>query len=253
MNIKKYLDRELQKANYTRPIIHNGRSRTVRLLDNGILLSEFKDTVYSNTEKNVIHVDGTAKERVKIYEMLHKLLVEANFKSSAISFYDKYVCHQNVEVAEKIEVIIKTQLIGSPKHIYQNITKTKNRFGEYLNPTKNHTPYVRFDWRGKGPNDDIPMPIGLADYFIDTSNASKTALQVFQLIQNKFMLSSLHLIDACFYMSTCGTIFCIELSPDNLGNIIYNGKDYAIKKIINTKDKTLYREKYQTIRQLLEN
>ena len=231
------------------PLFREGASRRVYKVTDAVLLTEFKDQVHSNRDGFVV-VKGTSIERVRIYKILNDYLTKNGVPGSAIAFYDRYVAHRNLPVSENIEVIVKTRIIGSTKHQYVGLGDVQTRFGGYLKANANHRPFIRFDWRSVAG--DIALPKPLADYFIDTDAASKTVYRAFRLLCERFSVCDLDLIDACFYLTSCGRYLCVEVSPDNLGNIEYVGNATHIMQAINHKDKDRYLTKYKMIRTLLE-
>ncbi|HCE77059.1 MAG: hypothetical protein CMK83_10320 [Pseudomonadales bacterium] len=230
-------------------LLREGSSRRVYKLNDEVLLTEFKDQVHSNKDGFIV-VNGTSIERVRIYKILNDYLTKNGVPGSAIAFYDRCVAHRNLPVSENIEVIVKTRIIGSTKHQYVGLGDVQTRFGGYLKANTNHRPFIRFDWRSVSGDRILPNP--LADYFIDTDEASKTVYRAFRLLCDRFSVCDLDLIDACFYLTSCGRYLCVEVSPDNLGNIEYVGNDAQLTRTINHKDKGSYLTKYKMIRTLLE-
>ena len=60
------------------------------------------------------------------------------------------------------------------------------------------------------------LPPALAERFIDTEQATHSALRVFQIAQTVLSRLELQLLDACFLFDESGRVLCYEVSPDNM-------------------------------------
>ena len=120
-------------------------------------------------------------------------------------------------------MVVKEAFAGSPKHIYKNLPDAETRSGGKIGIYSIHKPYVRFDWRLPHPDDDMLMPEGLADYFINTSQAKVTALKTFRLVKKFLNRHDLDITDICLFLNKDGNKILTEISPDNMGSLSYIG------------------------------
>jgi phosphoribosylaminoimidazole-succinocarboxamide synthase len=126
------------------------------------------------------------------------------------------------EQVPPIEVIVKAALVGTPARIYHRIFDHTDRFGRRFEMGRRHAPYVRFDYRNplEGPTGerlrDECMPAMLADRFIDTPQATESALAAFAVVERALRRVDLAVLDACFLFDVTGRVLCYEVSPDNM-------------------------------------
>lgn len=218
-----------------------------------MLLMQLRPTIYSHVNKGPVELCGIDIVRAKLNELLsrslhsHGIATHLLFTDSAPD--SAYVLIQKQQVAP-IEIVVKTELSGSPKHIYHQIGDYKTRQGTYLKQLI-HAPYVRFDWRNPLPLEDVCMPCGLADYFIDAKQAEDTALKAFQHLYDLFQTVECHLIDICFFMETSGKVICGEVSSDNM-RFHYTGDQVAIQSLFAHKAKEYSLEKAQWLLHALQ-
>lgn len=231
------------------PLFFEGNSRILKQTAvPEILICKLKPTVFSLKENGSMLVPGIDTVRTKLNAMLCNLLHQQGIKTSTIRTEGAYIFMEKHEVAP-IEVVVKSALIGSPKHIYKGIMQATTR-SDAIMPIR-HQPYVRFDWRNSLPFEDSCMPKGLADFFIDTSQAEITALKAFDILQNHFQTHDLDLLDICFFMNKEGNVICAEISTDNC-RLNYTGNDASIKTIFESKDKSRVLDYAQAVLALLE-
>jgi phosphoribosylaminoimidazole-succinocarboxamide synthase len=231
------------------PLFFEGCSRILKCsADPKRLICKLKPTLFSLQKNGPIIVPGIDAIRTKLNAFLCTVLQRHGIHTSTIETDGEFIIMEKHDVAP-IEVVVKGALVGSPKHIYKGIDKTPTRFGAYLEGK--HAPYVRFDWRNPLPLEDECMPYGLADWFIDTRQASQTVLQAFQILQDFLAPRDLALLDICFFMNREGSVICGEVSTDN-SRFTYVGSDPHLQKILSSRAKDKALEYAQTILDLLE-
>jgi phosphoribosylaminoimidazole-succinocarboxamide synthase len=232
------------------PTYFEGNSRILKNSSNpDILICKLKPTVFSLQENGPVLIPGIDSIRTQLNAILCNVLHQHGIKTSTLATNGEFIFMQKLEVPP-IEVVVKAAMIGSPKHIYKNINETVTRFHAKL--AGKHSPYVRFDWRNPLPHEDQCMPTGLADQFIDTKQASETALKAFEVLQNHFQKFDLELLDICFFMNSAGNTICAEVSTDN-SRLVYVGSDPNFKELFSSKDKSTALKRAKTILQLLED
>lgn len=230
------------------PLYFEGNSRILKQAhDEKFLIGKLKPTVFSLQEKGPVVVPGIENVRTELNAILCAVLHQQEVKTSTLETEGDLILMEKHEVPP-IEVVVKGALIGSPKHIYKGIDQCVSRFHKKL--IGKHAPYVRFDWRNALPLEDSCMPTGLADYFIDTEQASKTALKAFTVLNDYLKQCDLELFDVCFFMNTSGDVICAEVSTDNT-RIGYLGQDPAINAIFASKEKQTALERAKIILGLL--
>ena len=231
------------------PLYFEGNSRILKDAGHSnLLICKLKATVFSLQENGPVHVPGIDRMRTQLNDLLCRVLHQGGIKTSTLATKNGLIFIEKHDVPP-IEVVVKTAMVGSPKHLYKGIEHTPTRLNDDL--TSDHPPYVRFDWRNPLPWEDQCMPEGLAKYFIDTAQATNTALKAFNILQNLFQKHDLHLIDICFFMNAAGDVICAEVSTDNC-RLAYRGSDPHIAKVLASKDKNRSLERAECILKLLE-
>jgi hypothetical protein len=227
----------LAKNFFSLDLFFEGSSRILRSdPDNeNLLISRLKPTIFSFEAGRHVPLEGIDLLRTKLNAFFCKYLEDNAVKTSTL-VTTGYFSLQWKEEVPPIEVIVKGALTGTPKHICVGIEKYKTRTGEYLVLEGKHKPHVRFDFRNEWPGEDVCIPRGLADHFIDTVKAEETALKAFCLLQNLLNKYDFDLLDICFFMNTAGDTICAEVSTDNT-KIIYTGDDEEIKKVFADRSK----------------
>lgn len=219
--------------------VKEGHSKKIHYLGRGIVQIELKPSVYSYTYNRCGLVEGSdilryesckilCKELKKnsidhsylIYEdglILSKLVLEDGFEPNDISAKEK----MDLPKFAPIEVVVKTEHVGTPDHRYYEIGKYPTRFGYKIeSKSKYPKPFVRFDWRN--PNEDHEgkrlcdevMSESFADYYINVENAKNTALKAFDVLSKFLESKKIQLIDICFFIDQNGTCIFSEISPD---------------------------------------
>jgi phosphoribosylaminoimidazole-succinocarboxamide synthase len=218
------------------PLFFEGNSRIIRLLADGKLICKLKPTIFSIKEQGYVEVVGIDVIRTLLNAILCDVLHKEGIKTSTVATYDGFIIMDRYEVAS-VEVVIKSAHVGSAKHRYIGMEGAQTRFKERF--FRRHAPYVRFDWRNPLPYDDECMPVALADYFIDTVQATKTVFRAFEILQSYYRKHALDLLDICFFMNREGTVICAEVSTDNC-RLDYIGADADILNVFKHGDKKEY-------------
>jgi len=204
---------ELNESWRTLPIIHEGESKIIRRLTDDLYVISLKPTLFSYTANRSAEVPGTDALRLRISRVLWGVLEKGGLELPIIDvFEDFYVTHR-VD-ATPIEVIVKAAFYGTPKHIYLGMAGHPTRKASPFRNFDTHSPYVRFDWRNPLPGKDECLPEPLADYFIDTREATRTALTAFALLREFLDRCDIQLLDICFFIDSTGKYIFGEVSPD---------------------------------------
>lgn len=197
----------------TLPLVVEGQSKIIRTIDSDTVIVRLKPTLFSHTANRAAIVDGTDSLRLRISQHLWSILARADVRTTILYVGSDYYVSRRV-TPPPIEVIVKAALVGTPKHIYKNLSATNTRFSGRINPDHRHAPYVRFDWRNPLPHRDECMPLWLADQFIDTAAAEATALKAFSTLVNFLSGCEIELLDICFFITASGEEIFGEVSPD---------------------------------------
>ena len=234
------------------PLIHNGDSRQIRLIPKtnyGIM--RFNPVIYSFSAHGPIDAPETEFYRAKINQFIAEHLTLQGISSSTLVTEGKYALISLEDATTHIEVVVKEAFSGSPKHIYKNLPNVETRFGAKISLNSLHKPYVRFDWRLPHPDDDVLLPEGLADYFINTKTAKKTALKTFLLVKKLLNHHDLDITDMCLFLNKNGDKVLTEISPDNMGSLSYIGSIPEYIQIFQNKDKSNTLNKWKLASRLL--
>ena len=231
------------------PLVTEGESKEVRYIGEGLVAIRFKPTIYSYTHNRSGIIAGSETLRLRAAKALLPVLREAGIEHTYQAVSNDWVISRLVlqpELADEvapfrptdltpaqlealpratpIEVVAKAVHSGTPKHRYY-------RFGDYpLRKTATHinpeAPYpedvIRFDWRnplqdasGNRLADEV-MPESMADWFIDVTEAKRTALVAFGALRRHLSGKGLDLWDICFFIAEDGKTMFGEVSPDCL-------------------------------------
>ncbi len=224
-------------------IYHDGDSRQLREIPNypNLLIGRLNPKIYSFIDKKAVEAPQTNLIRAKLNQYLADYLSTKGLKTSTLATYQDYVLMTKEDAASQIEVVVKAAFIGSSKHTYQNLMVNNQE----------HKPYVRFDWRQKNPNEDVILPIGLAEKFIDVNQSSKTVLKAFNELKKLFNKNDLTIYDACFFLNRTGDVLCAEVSPDQMGTLSYIGNNLEYINIFKDKSKDNTLNKWNIMATLL--
>lgn len=195
------------------PIVHAGESKVVRAIDEFTGIVKLRPTLFSYTANRASEVEGTQNLRLIASKILWNVVADSGIKTAIRHVgEDYYVC--DLVRSPPIEVIVKAAFVGTPKHIYNGMENHPTRHSTSFQAFKEHPPYVRFDWRNPLPGKDECLPESLADYFIDTKKAKKTALNAFMALQKFLADREIQLLDICFFIDESGEVVFGEISPD---------------------------------------
>jgi phosphoribosylaminoimidazole-succinocarboxamide synthase len=164
-------------------------------------------------------VAGTDRLRLAISELFWTAVHREGIATCHLA-RDRELVLLSEERAVPVEVIVKAALVGTPARIYEGLAGRVDRFGRPF--AGRHEPYVRFDYRNplRGPKGealrDECMPEALADRLIDTREATRNALRIFEIVGDLLARVGFEVWDACFLFDETGRVLCYELSPDNM-------------------------------------
>ena len=229
------------------PLFFEGDSRVLKEIPghSDLLISKLKPTIFSFVHGGPIELENIDSVRTELNAIFSETLHANGVQTSTLSTLKGFSLLSKQEVPP-IEVVVKGAFIGSPKHIYKNMTSFATRSGKPLVVKGVHNPYVRFDWRNLLPDEDRCMPEGLADMFINTETAKKTALKAFGVLRESLQNVDFDLLDICFFMNTKGDVICAEVSNDDT-TIVYTGNDQNLIELFSNRDKSVAVRKAEEI------
>jgi phosphoribosylaminoimidazole-succinocarboxamide synthase len=195
------------------PLLVEGESKIVKLLGNDLVIIKLKPTLFSYSANRTAVVEGTDELRLKISQVLWTQLSRAGIDVPVLCVGQDFYISRKVD-APPIEIIVKSAHVGTPKHLYQNMSRFPTRTGGTVQPEMRHEPYVRFDWRNPLPYKDECMPDWLANQFIDIKKAGSVALDSFRTLQGFLKQRGIEMLDVCFFISADGQSLFGEISPD---------------------------------------
>ncbi len=239
------------------PLLVEGESKIVRLLNSKMVVERFKPTVYSYTHNRYGEVEGTAElrilftaemfRRMNAYNAKDKKKLSNAFLAELNTSDGPLLVQQKVETCN-LEVRVKRYHIGSPLHRYKYTEKydTVQPNGQPLKKwSKFDVPVVCFDWRhpltDESGNRLADEPISddyAAIWMDDVIQAKKLARETFSWMERIFEEAGLLLVDACFFIDKKGTMLYGEISPDCMR--VKNGS--GDPGISDSFDKDLWRE-----------
>ncbi|WP_103863625.1 phosphoribosylaminoimidazolesuccinocarboxamide synthase [Aquimarina sp. I32.4] len=215
------------------PLLIEGESKIVKLLNSKIVVEQFKPTVYSYTHNRYGIVEKTDDLRVKftseVFRRMRKNATETGkeLKNAFLACIEHpqglLLVQQRVNTSN-LEVRVKRYHVGSPVHRYR-YTEQYHTLQKGHSPLKKWSrfdrPIVCFDWRNPltDENDvrlaDEPISDDYASIWIkDVAKAKKLASETFEWLESLFAKSNLVLVDICFFIDEDGTSVFGEISPD---------------------------------------
>ena len=236
------------------PLVAEGESKEVRYCGNGRVVIRLKPTIYSYTHNRAGIIPGSDILRLKSIRALLPVLRAAGISHSYLKVNDRWILSELViqpvtgqqamlfrpsdlsagqiamlPVAPPVEVVVKRVHSGTPKHRYYGLDRWAARISHPSFPGASlvvDKPYpetfVRFDWRnpltdgeGRRLADEV-LPEPMADWFIDSLEARKTALRAFTALDKYLRRRGMELWDICFFISEDGKVMFGEVSPDCL-------------------------------------
>ena len=216
---------EIRRSWEDLPILTRGESKEIRIIDDAHVIVRMIPSLYSFTHNRSAMINGTDAARLNSFRILSHVLTDAGLRVATIAFGpDYYITHRLRENGEDhvppIEVIVKSRHVGTPKHGLYRISDHQTRDGGRIEPERAHAPYVRFDYTnplkdgdGRRLRDEC-LPTGLADHFIDTACAEKTAMAAFSALYGFLSRHGIRLDDICLKIDHTGSVIFGEISPD---------------------------------------
>jgi phosphoribosylaminoimidazole-succinocarboxamide synthase len=204
------------------PLVHRGESSELRRAPvPGLLIQRMIPSLNSASQRRKGQLEGTVAARLATSSVLWRRLHRHGLATCHLTCDGAHLLVTEERVPP-VEVIVKAALIGTPTRRYRGLFDHTDRHGQPFVQNAPHAPYVRFDYRNPAydaagePIHDECLPIALADRFLDTAAAERTALQIFALIEQSLRAIQLTVLDACFVLDDTGRVLCYELSPDNM-------------------------------------
>ncbi len=229
------------------PLVVEGESKEVRYAGDGLVVIRFKPTVYSFTANRAGVIPGSDTLRLRATKVLVASLKAAGIKHAYREVSDKWVLAdlllqpatvQNpspfrmcpslpLNVAPPIEVVVKRMHSGTSKHRYYGMSGHPVRRDhplyngmQFKDEGAYPEPLIRFDWRnplvdgqGKRLADEV-LGDAQANWFINTDEARKTALNVYQALSAALNMVDVVLYDLCLFISEDGKTVFGEISQD---------------------------------------
>jgi phosphoribosylaminoimidazole-succinocarboxamide synthase len=215
------------------PLLVEGESKIVKLMNSKMVVEQFKPTVYSFTHNRYGEVEGTAELRVlftaELFRTMNRYNVEQRKKLKNAFLAVVNTAEGPLLVQEKVEtcnleVRVKRYHIGSPVHRYK-YTEKYNTVQLDEAPlsrwTRFDVPVVCFDWRlpltdGQGNRlADEPISDDYAGVWMNNVvEAKNLARETFSWMEGMFRDAGLLLVDICFFIDKNGKMLYGEISPD---------------------------------------
>jgi phosphoribosylaminoimidazole-succinocarboxamide synthase len=234
------------------PLVVMGESKEVRYAGGGLVIIKFKPTIYSFNANRAGVVEGSAELRLRASAVFKEVLAEAGIKHAyreinrqwvladlvlqPMSAHDPHPFRpadlsadqlSELTVAPPIEVVLKRMHSGTSKHRYfamagHPVRKSHPMYGGYVFAAEDAYPQaiVRFDWRnplrddkGNRLQDEI-LPDQVADWYIDTAKARRTALKVYEALSNFLVRRDIVCYDLCLFITEDGDTVFGEISQD---------------------------------------
>lgn len=234
------------------PLVIEGESKEVRYAGAGQVVIRFKPTIYSFTANRTGVVEGSDVLRLKASRIFAQVLEEAGIKHAYRQVTDRWVLATLVlqpetardpepfrpddlsqeelkalPTAPPIEVVVKRMHSGTSKHRYFGMSGHPLRASHglfagftFAADDAYPQPIVRFDWRnpltddaGKRLADEI-LPDPVADWFIDSAKARRTAERVFDALTDFLNERDVVCYDLCLFITEDGETVFGEISQD---------------------------------------
>lgn len=213
------------------PLLKEGESKEVRnagVSTDGkrICVIRFKPTIYSFTANRCGVVPGSDLLRLRATKRMVDVLKQAGIPHAYRVVGERYVLAEYVD-DPNVEVIVKQYHSGTSKHRYYGMAGRRVRAGSNFEDTYFENmgayphPIVRFDWRNPFEHPttgvrlaDEVMPEDVADWWIDTKMARRTALRTFDVLSEFLGQRDVLLYDLCLFISADGSTVFGEISQD---------------------------------------
>ncbi len=232
-NLVEYVIQQIPFDFDSLPLLVEGESKIIRLLNSKIVIEKFKPTVYSYTYNRYGVVEGTDELRVLFTAAVFKKM-NAFSKTNKVKLKNAFLAVIETSeglllIQEKVEscnleIRVKRFHIGSPVHRYRYTEKYPTFQNDSLPLTKwtrFDKPIVCFDWRNPMTDEngarlaDEPISDDYAGIWMnDISSAKKLASETFLWLEQIFSEADFLLIDICFFIDQSGTKLYGEISPD---------------------------------------
>ena len=225
------------------PLVKEGESKIIRYLGRGKVAIRLKPTIYSYSQNRYGIIPNSEKIRVQackiLVDELNKNEVKHSFyyydermealvasliiepTANGLFFTPQDINIDNLPVFCPLEVIVKSSHVGTPKYRYRYIDKYPTRNGQIIKEGESYpNTIVRFDWRNPLHDEnnqrlaDEVMAEDMADWWMDTKQARKTAKKAFVILEKYLLARGIKLLDICFFIDTSGQIIYSEISPD---------------------------------------
>lgn len=215
------------------PLLIEGESKIIRLLNSKMVVEQFKPTVYSFTHNRYGEVEGTAELRVQFSAELFRSMNRYNHEQGKhlrnAFLAVVYTADGPLMVQEKVdtcnlEVRVKRYHIGSPVHRYKYTEKYNTvqlNEAPLTKWTRFDVPLVCFDWRLPLTDElgnrlaDEPVSDDYAGIWMnDVVEAKNLARETFSWMERVFRDAGLLLVDICFFIDKTGRTLYGEISPD---------------------------------------
>lgn len=225
------------------PLVKEGESKIIRYLGKGKVAIRLKPTIYSYSNNRYGTIPKSEQIRIQASIILVEQLKKHGLKHS-FDYYDErinavisdliieptpngwYFTPEDINIEKlpvfaPIEVIVKKSHVGTPKHRYRYVDKYPTRSRQIIKETEDYPNIIiRFDWRNPLRDDnnqslaDEVMPEDMADWWIDTKEAKKTAKKAFLILEKYLLSRGINLVDICFFIDASGAMIYSEISPD---------------------------------------
>lgn len=219
--IDKLTEEEVDKLE----VITEGNSKIIRRLTEKYDLVQYKPTVHSHKRQRAGLVEGTDLARMEMFRNMIEVLWANGIHHTTVYIGDKYLLveHLKEEEIPNLEIIVKGYFTGTDKYRYYNMDSYSAIFaGDLRGILRYKNPYVRFDWRNPNHHPEDGRPLGdealsegLANYFIDVTEAKKLVLKTYTVI-GYFLrhYCGIEILDICFMATEDGQRLYYEISPD---------------------------------------
>lgn len=204
------------------PLVHRGQSSELRRTATpGVLIQRLLPSLNSASQRRKGLLEGTVEARLATSRVLWQRLHRHALATCHLTCDGQHLLITEERVPP-VEVIVKAALVGTLTRRYRDLFTHTDRHGRPFVANAPHAPYVRFDYRNPAydpagnPVHDECLPLALADRFLDTAAAERTALAIFAVVEQALRAVHLTPLDACFIFDETGRVLCYELSPDNM-------------------------------------
>jgi phosphoribosylaminoimidazole-succinocarboxamide synthase len=204
----------------TLPEITRGESKIIKNYNNTFEIIQLIPSIYSHKQKRAGIVDGSDILRMKMSRDCLSILSKHSTLYNVHHWQyigEKFIVAKKLIGETPLEVVIKTQFVGTDKHRYPGLVPDNSLYPK---------PYVRFDYRNENshPEGDVCIARPLLENLkiIDTKTSERIALQTFKWLEQHFLTINIRLVDMCFFMTKDGKKIYSEISQDNARYKLYD-------------------------------